>query len=588
LIASVVFLSSALAAAQSSDPERERRLQWWREARFGMFIHWGLYCIPAGEWKGQPVAGAGEWIMNRAKIPVSEYEQLATQFNPVKFNAEEWVAIAKDAGMKYITITSKHHDGFAMYGSKVSKYNIVDATPFHRDPMKELAAACQKAGIKLCFYYSHAQDWHEPNGAGNTWDFGPDDKKNFAQYFEDKAKPQVRELLTFYGPIGLIWFDTPRLITEEQSKDIAALVHKLQPNCIVSGRVGHNAGDYESAGDNQISMGASRRDWETPVTMNDTWGYKKDDQNWKSVPVLVKQLVRIASHGGNYLLNVGPTSEGLIPQPSVERLHAVGQWLRVNSEAINGTSPSPFPYDQDWGLITARPGKLYLHVFDWPGKALTIYGIKSKVRKAYLLSDSSRKALPVSQKSNAAIEFYSASIPLPSSAPDPYNSVIVLEAGGQPEVVTALTQQPSGQVSLITQLADMHKASPDSSLSLDTRGVASGWTNPKDWLSWDFKVFHPGAFEVTAVTAAPRRGGGWDGGHKLMVEVAGKQLRATLNDDGKLVDPSDPHMNMVVSKLGQVAIDKAGAYKLALKPESIESRRKSGLGLVSIRLTPVR
>jgi alpha-L-fucosidase len=320
--------------------------------------------------------------------------------------------------------------------------------------------------------------------------------------------------------------------------------------------------------------------------MNDTWGFKKDDQNWKSVPVLVKQLVRIASHGGNYLLNVGPTSEGLIPQPSVERLHAVGKWLRVNSEAINGTSPSPFPYDQDWGLITARSGKLYLHVFDWPGKALTIYGIKSKVRKAYLLSDPSRKALSVSQKSDAPIEFYSASIQLPTVAPDPYNSVIVIEAGA--DVVTALTQQPSGTVSLITQLAEMHKASADSSLSLDTRGVASGWSNPKDWLSWDFKVFHPGTFEVTALTAAPRRNGAWEGGHKVTLDVAGKQLHATLSDDGQLLDPSDPRMKMVVSKLGRVAIDKAGSYKLALKPESIESRRKSGLGLVTVKLTPAR
>src|SRR2546425_11235321 len=188
-----------------TNAERDRRMKWWREARFGMFIHWGLYAIPAGEWKGEPIEGIGEWIMNRARIPVAEYEQLAKQFNPVKFNADEWVAVAKSAGAKYIVITSKHHDGFAMYGSKVSPYNIVDATPFHRDPMKELAAACRKAGIKLCFYYSQTQDWHEPNGIGNTWDFKAPSPQEFEKYYNEKVIPQVRELLTNYGPIGLIW-----------------------------------------------------------------------------------------------------------------------------------------------------------------------------------------------------------------------------------------------------------------------------------------------------------------------------------------------------------------------------------------------
>src|ERR1017187_1404102 len=212
----LLSLMGSFAAAQP-DAEPEKRIAWWREARFGMFIHWGVYSVPAGEWKGQPIPGIGEWIMNRAKIPVAEYEQLTKQFNPVKFNADEWVAIAKAAGMKYIVITSKHHDGFAMYGSKVSKYNIVDATPFGRDPMKELAAACRKAGIKFCFYYSHALGWQEPDGAGNAWDFPPNPQKIFTKYFEAKALPQVRKLPTNYGPLVVMWFDTPQLITREQA-----------------------------------------------------------------------------------------------------------------------------------------------------------------------------------------------------------------------------------------------------------------------------------------------------------------------------------------------------------------------------------
>jgi alpha-L-fucosidase len=276
--------------------------------------------------------------------------------------------------MKYIVITSKHHDGFAMYHSKVSKFNIVDATPFKRDPLKELAAAAQKAGIKLCFYYSQTQDWHEPDAVGNDWDFPDESKKNFAKYLEEKVKPQVREILTNYGPIGLIWFDTPRNMTKAQSQELVDLVHSIQPDCLVSGRVGNGVGDYDSAGDNQISVGKIRRDWETPVTMNDTWGFKKDDVNWKPTSILIRQMVQVASRGGNYLLNIGPTAEGTVPKPSVERLNEVGNWIKVNSDAVYGTGPSPFPYELPWGIITTKPGKIYLHVFEWPQKSWCFTG----------------------------------------------------------------------------------------------------------------------------------------------------------------------------------------------------------------------
>src|SRR5687767_6445050 len=231
LAACAVFLSSLTPAARqpapgtpAPDPMREKRLEWFREAKYGLFIHWGLYAIPAGEWKGKRVPGIGEWIMNRARIPVAEYEQLAKQFNPVKFNADEWVQLAIDSGMKYIVITSKHHDGFALYDSKVSTWDVVDATPFKRDILKELAAACAKHGMPLGFYYSQAQDWHERNGAGNTWDFGPDDKKDYAAYLRGKAEPQVRELLTGYGPVALVWFDTPRMMTAERAQRFTDIV----------------------------------------------------------------------------------------------------------------------------------------------------------------------------------------------------------------------------------------------------------------------------------------------------------------------------------------------------------------------------
>ena len=439
VIVAVALLIPGTASAQTIS--QDAKMKWFREAKFGLFIHWGLYCIPAGEWKGQPIAGIGEWIMNRAKIPVKEYEQLAQQFNPVKFDAEEIVKLAEDAGMKYIVITSKHHDGFAMYHSKVSKYNVVDATPFKRDVLKELADACAKHGMKLGFYYSQAQDWHEPNGAGNTWDFGLDSLKNFDQYLRDKAESQVTELLTEYGPVCLIWFDTPRMMSKERSERFINILHTLQPACLIDGRLG-TQGDYRSMGDNRIPDTVITGDWEVPATLNKTWGYKKDDNDWKSPEDLTYKLVDIVSKGGNYLLNVGPTSEGLVPQASQNNLRAVGRWLKVNGESIYGASPSPFGPEfgkpnpdtskkdargnrlfdakTDW-RCTTKPGKLFIHVFEWTPGLFELPAVGGKIQKAYFLSDPARKQLKVQQESSRVV------VTLPQEAPDKMDSVLVLE-----------------------------------------------------------------------------------------------------------------------------------------------------------------
>jgi alpha-L-fucosidase len=424
---------------------QDAKMKWFREAKFGLFIHWGLYAIPAGEWKGQPIAGIGEWIMNRAKIPVKEYEQLAGQFNPVKFNAEEWVKLAVDAGMKYIVITSKHHDGFAMFHSKVSKYNIYDATPFKRDPLKELSEACARHGIRFGFYYSQAQDWHEPNGAGNTWDFGPDSLKDFDQYLRDKAEPQVKEILTGYGPVCLIWFDTPRMMTKERGHRFVDIVHSLQPACLIDGRLG-TAGDYRSMGDNRIPNEVVAGDWEVPATLNHTWGFKKDDTDWKSPEDLIFKLVDIVSKGGNYLLNVGPTAEGVIPQQSQDNLRAVGRWLKVNGESIYGAGTTPFgsefgSYDPDttkkdsrgnrffdakteW-RCTTRPGKLFIHLFRWPSGTFELNDVKGRATKAYLLADLTRKSLDVRQDGERV------TVSVPQDPPDKMDSVLVLELAGE-------------------------------------------------------------------------------------------------------------------------------------------------------------
>jgi alpha-L-fucosidase len=426
LLAGLLGLSAAFAAdpvpaaADAAKSEHDARLAWFREAKFGLFIHWGLYAVPAGEWKGQPVPGIGEWIMNRAKIPVTEYSQLAGQFNPVKFDAEAWVQMAQDAGMKYIVITSKHHDGFAMYHSAVSPYNVFDATPFHRDPIKELAAACAKHGMRFGFYYSQSQDWHEPGGAGNDWDFPSDAAKDksgvYDQYLRAKAEPQVRELLQNYGPVCLIWFDTPKMMSGERGQRFVDLVRSLQPATLIDGRLG-TAGDYESTGDNVIPAANKAGDWEVPATTNHTWGFKKDDTDWKSPGEILFKLVDIASKGGNYLLNVGPTSEGIIPQAAQNNLRTVGQWLKVHGEAVYGVGRSPFGEEfgdyaatlkdkagkpiflartNSW-RCTTKPGKVYFTIFgeDMPRNGFDLPGFKNSIKQAYLLGDPTHTPLEI-------------------------------------------------------------------------------------------------------------------------------------------------------------------------------------------------
>ena len=415
--------------AAAPDAGAQQRLAWWSEARFGMFIHWGLYSQDGCFYKG--TNGGSEHMMQRLKIPLADYARIADDFNPVGFNADEWVRIAKDAGMKYMVLTSKHHDGFAMYASETNDYNIVERTPWHRDPVQELAAACRKAGLKFGVYYSLGRDWADPDVPtrdgyrSNTWDYPDESKKVFARYFERKVKPQITELLTHYGLIAVLWFDTPEEISAAESHELVALIHRLQPDCIVNSRVGHGLGDY-GVSEQKIPGGADAKPWETCMTLNGHWGYFKGDEKWKPAPTVIHNLVDIISKGGNYLLNVGPTGKGVIPAGAVADLSAVGAWMQVNGEAIYGTKAGPLKTVPSWGRVTQKGDNLYLHVFEWPKDGKLVVpeiGTTQAMLSAHLLADKSGARLNLKQDAAAGTVV----IDVPAQPLDPADTVVVLQ-----------------------------------------------------------------------------------------------------------------------------------------------------------------
>lgn len=402
------------------------RLKWFEEARYGLFIHWGLYAELGGMWNGTYYPGGTEWIMRRAQIPFEEYKKLADTFNPLDFNAEEWAQKAVDFGCKYLCITAKHHDGFAMFDSAASDYNIMH-TPFGRDVVKELSEACRRHGVKFCVYYSQMQDWADPDGDGNAWDYDPA-RKNFEKYFRQKVKPQVKELLTNYGEIGMIWFDTPYDMPKHLCEELKQFVHDLQPNCVINGRIGYGLGDYRQMGDNEIPVLAYRDAWETPMTLNNTWGYSKTDECWKSPKTVVKMLIDVVSKGGNLLINVGPDALGRIPQGSVDVLSQVGRWLQKNGESIYGTKPcADSPYQLRWGGLTGRDATMYLHLLDAreTPERIKICNIETKAKRVYLLSTG--EELPFIQSYELARDEYRFIVNYPKDKLNELDTVIVAE-----------------------------------------------------------------------------------------------------------------------------------------------------------------
>jgi alpha-L-fucosidase len=583
----------------------DEAMKWWKEARFGMMIHWGVSSQLGGEWNGKvlPQGAYSEWIMNTYNIPVKEYEKIAATFNPIDFDADKWVSYAKNAGMKYIIFTAKHHDGFALYKSKSDPYNIYDFTSFKRDALAELAEACKKQGIRLGLYYSHDLDWHEFNGGGtdpqnpkspgeswgNNWDFPDYSKKDFSIFFEKKVIPQVTELLQNYGPIFQFWFDTPITLSKEQAQQLKSLVNSIQPNCLISHRIGHNFGDFVTLGDNLIPMEKKDFNFDGIGTTNDSWGYSKFDHEWKSAWSLVDILSKIVEKNGNYELNIGPDDLGRFNDESVRILDSIGIWMKANGESIYGTSPNPFPYSFPWGSITQKANKLYLHIHQKDMKELEINGIKGHVKRAFLLKDSNIvfdvKQQVVNTVENLKVDFK-------EHLKGEFIPTIVLEFDSPDIKVNQNNlEQDGASVLLQAGLANIHKSTEikgQKSIEIEFNiGCFQNWFDKNTWIDWQFQILTPGEYEIEVITSEMNYNAPWKGGHQISMQVNGQSLKAEIKEDVKITSASTRNYKQALTKCGKVNFAKSGNYKLELKPLEIKNNDNVGLSLLTVRLVKI-
>lgn len=587
-ISYLIFVCVNISSAQTMDQMWDNRssgkenpnLKWFKEAKFGMFIHWGLYAKLAGEWRGKRYYGSGEWIMNQAKISVKDYKKVAEEFNPVKFNAEEWAQLAKDAGIKYMVITAKHHDGFAMYDSKVTDFDIVDATPYKKDPMKALAVANAKRGIQFGFYYSQFQDWYEPNGGKNTWDF-VESKKDYQKYYKEKSIPQVKELLTNYGPLGIVWFDTPGGMTKEETQSFIDELKVLQPRSLFSSRVGQGLGDYTDFGDSEVPSTPIKGAWESIYTHNDSWGYIKHDMNFKTPEEIIRLLANVASKGGNLMLNVGPDGEGNIPEYSVKFLRETGKWLEKNGESIYASTYGLIPA-QPWGVSTSKPGKQYLHVLKRPANGeLLIPDFKGQVSKVYGLVD--KKTVSWTKKgSNIWLK-----LPEFDQAAD---VVFVMEYSGKVEdydlkvPVTVSSQFRKNDVEAI--FAGTNGNAKIQSLTYSHyfgdwkhTTCVTGMKDSTDITSFNIRIVEPGDYKVTLQYSCSAESAKQEGSMKINNEEFLFRTLRTSEFDSKSPLPFIDHT------IATTTFKKGGIYSIAIRPLQ---NGKELFRLKSILLEPVK
>lgn len=566
------------------------------DRKFGMFIHWGLYALPGGRHNGKVMEHIGEWFQSYFRMPNEEYAKFAKDFNPVKFNADDWIRKAADAGVKYIVFTTKHHDGFCMYDTKVSDYNIVKMTPFGRDPLRELQHACAKYGVKLGVYYSHHLDWHEKDGGdpaperglncggmhwGNDWDFPNRSEKNFANYFYGKVIPQITELLTNYGEICELWCDCPMDIKPEFSQALRAHVKKLQPDCMINSRIGNNCQDFVGLGDNQLLSNKLAYPVESPGTLNNTWGFKYDDHNWKSTEQVITQLISLTEKNANYLLNVGPTAEGEFT-PETDRIFAgIADWIRDKKDAIHASSPNPFPQELDFAFCTVKDNTLNLFLKKTPAE-LSLNGIRGKVVSASVgfeqngdritlkLPDFQGQFLPL-------VKLTFDSVPEITQTIIPQNGGMVL--GMSIGTIHEGKSENGESLEVVDEAAVTHTVTDHAKLDRD--GTICDWNNTEDSVTWEIEFPEGGDYEVSIVTQTRWRNQPWNGGRVMEVTWNGQSVSGILNKDESF--PS-PYHTKYASHLGTLKISAGERGLLTLKTLRIDSEDAGRLNLSSVRL----
>lgn len=568
----------------------EQRIKWWREAKFGMFVHWGIYSLPGGEWKGKKVDGYAEHLMRKEKIPRSEYLELAHHFNPTGFNAEQWILQAKKAGMKYFIITAKHHDGFAMYDSKVSDFNIMDQTPFKRDPMAELAAACRKYGMRFGFYYSHAFDWEHPDAPGNDWEYNnpggdkqlyggvnwfalhPELLPKAQKYVREKAIPQIKELIAKYHP-DILWFDTPSKLPLSENIHILQAIREVDSNVVVNGRLARSAtisfGDYKNTADRPAEFYPVTGDWEAIPTTNESYGYSKYDSSHKSVRFFVQLMAKAASRGGNLLMNIGPKGDGTIDARDVSILRGIGQWVDKNRESIGNAGASGLPL-QNWGVSTLKGNKLYLHIFQWPNNGkLYVGGLQTAVKKGYLLTDATKKPLAVKANSQ-----YDLTVALPASMPDTANTVVVLELAGPVKADTVMYAAPNvDETRLLAFDARQTGQGLQYGDGKSDKYYVDNWKSSQQWLDWQFRTTTAIQYKVIIKYLA-----GPDAGGTFSIDVDGAGQQHTVNNEKKATQ-------MVTEEIGTIVLT-AGRHQISIKP--VEITGKELMKLFEIQLIRIQ
>ncbi|WP_205702897.1 alpha-L-fucosidase [Botryobacter ruber] len=566
----------------------DSRIQWWRDAKFGMFIHWGVYSLPGGEYKGKKVSGYAEHLMRKEKITRADYLELASQFNPVKFNAEEWVKAAQQAGMKYFIVTAKHHDGFAMYDSKVSDFDIIDKTPFKRDPMAELAAACRKHGMKFGFYYSHAFDWEHPDAPGNDWEYknpggdlllhgganwfdaSPHLLPKAVKYVNEKAIPQIHELITKYQP-DILWFDTPHKLPLSENLRILKFIRETAPNVVVNGRLARSGsymfGDYKNTADRPAEFYPVEGDWEAIPTTNESYGYSKFDLSHKPASFFIQLLAKSASRGGNLLMNIGPKGDGAFDEKDKEILKRIGDWTKKNGASVYQVKASPLPL-QSWGVTTQKDNKLYLHVFNWPaGGKVVVGGLKGKITKAYLLTDAGKKGLAVS-KVNAS----DVAVQGPVKAPDASNTVIVLETSGEIEADPVRLLASKSQNDLLAFDALLNGKGFGFGDGKTNRYYVQGWKSKEQSVIWKFRLNEPATYKLVLKYA-----GSPDAEGSYQVRVGDFRMQEQIPANQK-------NGELITKELGTVKLDK-GTHELKINP--LEIKKAELMKLLEVELIPV-